>query len=124
MTNYDLIRIMPCDELAEFLTKFWKRCESEDNDFCVGRKVIPKKVLAWLMQDVKGNPEEWELESIEILNLKPRIYEALYEAGVRTLGELIRLRAYDIRKIPHIGESGLGEIIISVNGYTGMKIPD
>lgn len=124
MTNFDLIQIMPRDELVDFLVTFVKRCNAADSKLCVGVRVIPEKVSMWLAQDVRGEPEGWESESIEILNLKPRIYEALFTAGVRTLGDIIRLRAYDMRKIPHIGESGLEEIITSVKVHTNLKIPD
>ena len=124
MTLMDLVQIMPRDEFVSFLAKFGRMCIANDENVCNVERVSGTKITEWLMKDIHGEPEEWESESIKKLELKPRTYEALYTAGIRTLGDIIKLRAYDLKKIPHIGESGISDIIASVEQYTGCKIPD
>lgn len=122
MTNYDLIQLMPKGKLAELFLDFALKCQAEDAKFFEFGIVRYDKIVEWLSEDIKGKPEDWEKEPISVLDLKPKIYEALYVSDIRTIGDLIKLRAYDIRKIPHIGDSGMNDILESVKQHFGFNM--
>ena len=122
MTNYDMIQLMPLGHLVEFLLDYGLKVQRSDKLFCDGDFISYAKITKWLTKDIKGDPAEWETEPISVLEIKPKIYEVLYTAGIHSLGDLIKLRAYDLLKIPHIGESGLIDVVQSLEKYTGWKL--
>ena len=107
MTNYDLIQMMPKNKLAELLLDFALKCQSEDDKFFDLGVVRYDKIEKWLSADIKGEPADWEHKFISALDINPSVYEALYVAGIRTLGDLVKYRAYDLKRIPHIGDRGV-----------------
>ena len=121
MTNYDLIQLMPKDKLTEFLLDFALKCQDEDEKFFNLGVVSFEKIDKWLSSDIKGEPEDWEKEHLSVLNISPYLYEALYVAGIRSLGDLIKYRAYDLKRIPHIGDKGVNQIIEQFEIYTGVR---
>lgn len=122
MTNYDLIQLMPKGRMAELFLDFALKCQAESETFFDLGVVRYDKIEKWLSEDIKGAPEEWEEEYISCLDIMPSIYEALYAAGIRTLGDLIKYRAYDLKRIPHIGEKGLEQIIKQFEAVTGARL--
>lgn len=112
MTNYDMIQIMPRKNYARFLVTFAKNYKGQSES----------EISEWLTRKVHGEDDEWEDKPISELDLKPQVYEALYASGVRTLGNLVRYRAYDLLRIPHIGEKGLQQIMEEFERITGKKI--
>lgn len=122
MTNYDLIQLMPKDKLVEFFLDFALKCQQEDEKFFDLGVVRFEKIEKWLSSDIRGEPEEWEKEHISVLNITPYVYEALYVAGIRTLGDLTKYRAYDLKRIPHIGDKGVNQILEQFEAITGIRL--
>lgn len=113
MTNFDLIRVMPIKKLAEFLCVFAKSYQTDEI-------IDQSKVERWLLKEVTH--EEWEDRPIAQLNLTPQVYEALYRAGIKTLGQLSRYREYDLLRMRNIGESGVQQIKDQFFYYTEKTI--
>ena len=122
MTNYDLIQMMPKSKLAELLLDFALKCQSEDDKFFDLGVVRYDKIEKWLSADIKGEPADWEHKFISALDINPSVYEALYVAGIRTLGDLVKYRAYDLKRIPHIGDRGVEQILTQFEMFTGVRI--
>ena len=121
MTNYDLIQLMPKNKLTEMLLDFALKCQAEDEKFFDLGIARYEKIEKWLSTDIKGEPNEWEKEHLSVLNITPYVYEALYVAGIKTLGDLMKYRAYDLKRIPHIGDKGVNQIIEQFEIYTGVR---
>lgn len=122
LTIYNMIQIMSKDKLADFLMEFRRMCERQDDKVSIKGIICKERIETWLSEENKKQPEEWEGFSIDILELKPKTYEALYAAGIRTMYELSHMRAYDLIKIPHIGESGVNDISERLEKVTGWKL--
>lgn len=122
MTNYDLIQLMPKPKLAELFLDFALKCQQEDEKFFDLGFVSMTKIEKWLADDIKGEPADWEKKYISVLDIPTSVYESLYVAGIRTLGDLARYRAYDLKRIPHIGEKGLSKILEQFEKTTGVRL--
>ena len=122
MTNYDLIQMMPKSKLAELLLDFALKCQAEDEKFFDLGVARYEKIEKWLSSDIKGEPQDWEKKYISELDVSPAIYEALYVAGIRTMGDLVKYRAYDLKRIPHIGEKGVYQIMEQFESLTGVRM--
>ena len=122
MTNYDLIQMMPRAKLAEMLLEFALKCQSEDDKFFDLGIARYEKIEKWLSSEINGVHEKWEEEYLSSLDIPPYIYEALYAAGVRTLGDLSKYRAFDLKNIPHIGERGVVQILEQFETVTGARL--
>ena len=122
MTNYDFLQILPKNKMAEYLVSFALLCQSEDDKFFDVGIVSQEKIEKWLEADIKGDPPPWEKEYISTLDITPAVYESLFTRGIRTLGDLARLRAYDLKDIPKIGEKGVEQIVTSFMKVTGARI--
>lgn len=122
MTNYDLIQLMPRDKMTELFLDFALKCQMEDEKFFDLGVVRYDKIEKWLSEDISGEPKDWEKKFISVLDIPTSVYESLYVAGIRTLGDLFRYRAYDLKRIPHIGEKGLSKILEQFERVTGIQI--
>lgn len=123
MTIYNMVQLLSKENLADFLMEFRRMCERQDERVCIKGIICKERIERWLSEEKNDNAEEWEDKSIAELELKPKIYETLYAAGIKTIGELCRMRAYDLAKIPHIGEIGVKDISETVESAVGWKIP-
>lgn len=112
MTNIDSIRAMPPKEFSKFLYSVYLSC-----CICCGHKgscsptdKCREEIEKWLTQEKE--PVRTELDDIPIdaLQLRPSIYDSLYKAGMRTVGDVRRYTAYDLSKIPHLGDKAVQEI--------------
>ena len=122
MTNYDLIQMMPKSKLVELLLDFALKCQAEDEKFFDLGVARYEKIEKWLSTDIKGEPQDWEKKFISEMDIPPAIYEALYVAGIRTFGDLAKYRAYDLKRIPHVGEKGVYQIIEQFETLTGVRM--
>ena len=122
MTNYDLIQLMPKFKLTELFLDFALKCQSEDEKFFDLGVVRYDKIEKWLSEEIKVEPKDWEKKYISVLDIPTSVYESLYAAGIRTLGDLFRYRAYDLKRIPHIGEKGLAKILEQFEKATGVQL--
>ena len=122
MTNFNMIQLMDKSKLADFLMEFRHMCEEQDERVTIKGIICKEKIEHWLSVDDSECEEEWERKPIAELELKPKIYEALYAAGIITIGTLCRMRAYDLMKIPHIGESGVKDISEIIEYKFGWKL--
>ena len=122
MTNYDLIQLMPKEKLVELFLDFALKCQEEDDKFFDLGFASLTKIENWLSEDIKGEPSEWETKYLSELDIPTSIYESLYVAGIRTLGDLFKYRAYDLKRIPHIGEKGLARLLEQFETITGVKL--
>lgn len=122
MTNYDLIQMMPKSKLAETFLEFALKCQVEDDKYFDLGIARYDKIEKWLSEDINVIYERWAEEYISSLNLSPSIYEALYATGIRTLGDLAKYRAFDLKRIPHIGEKGVTQILEQFEMVTGAKL--
>lgn len=122
MTNFNRIQLMTKDTFADFLMEFRRMCERQDDRVCIKGIICKEKIEYWLSQEDVEEPKEWEQKPIAELGLKPKIYESLFTAGIVTIGDLVRMRVYDLAKIPHIGETGIQEIKEIIEDRYGFKI--
>ena len=122
MTNYDLIQLMPKDKMTDLFLDFALKCQDEDDKFFDLGFASYDKIDKWLSEEIKVEPKDWEKKYISILDIPTSVYESLYVAGIRTLGDLFRYRAYDLKRIPHIGEKGLTRILDEFEKATGVQL--
>lgn len=122
MTNYDLIQMMPKDKLTEMLLDFALKCQEEDEKFFDVGIARYDKIEKWLSSNVKGDPADWEKDFISVLDIQPSVYQALYMQGIRTLGDLAKYRAYDLKRIPHIGDKGVEQILEQFEFASGVRL--
>lgn len=122
MTNYDLIQLMPKSKLAHFMIEFLTAYRNGDKAIFPDRIASEEIIEAWLSKSVREETEEWEKLPIAKLDLTPSVYEALYVAGIVYFGDLMKYRAYDLMRIPHIGESGLKQILERFETETGARL--
>lgn len=122
MTNYDLMQMMPKDKLTEMLLDFALKCQEEDEKFFDVGIARYDKIEKWLSSNVKGDPADWEKDFISVLDVQPSVYQALYMQGIRTLGDLAKYRAYDLKRIPHIGDKGVEQILEQFEFASGVRL--
>lgn len=122
MTNYDLIQMMPKDKLTEMLLDFALKCQEEDEKFFDVGIARYDKIEKWLSSNVKGDPADWEKDFISVLDIQPSVYQALYMQGIHTLGDLAKYRAYDLKRIPHIGDKGVEQILEQFEFASGVRL--
>ncbi len=122
MTNYDLMQMMPKDKLTEMLLDFALKCQEEDEKFFDVGIARYDKIEKWLSSNVKGDPADWEKDFISVLDIQPSVYQALYMQGIRTLGDLAKYRAYDLKRIPHIGDKGVEQILEQFEFASGVRL--
>lgn len=78
--------------------------------------------MEWLLTEKEIIPEFWDEVQIEELGLSANIFKLLYEAGIVSIGQLSRYTAYDLSKIPHLGEKSIQEIETKLSGTTGLHL--
>lgn len=122
MTTYDLIQLMPKRKLSEFLIDFLTAYKNGDKNIFPDRTASAESIERWLSQTIHEDTPGWETIPIAHLDLTPSIYEALYVAGIRCYGDLLKYRAFDLIRIPHIGESGLKQILENFEKETGARL--
>ena len=122
MTNYDLMQMMPKDKLTKMLLDFALKCQEEDEKFFDVGIARYDKIEKWLSSNVKGDPADWEKDFISVLDIQPSVYQALYMQGIRTLGDLAKYRAYDLKRIPHIGDKGVEQILEQFEFASGVRL--
>jgi len=120
VTNFERIRLMSSRELKDWY------CEGRDCGECPFGTQIVCGFYAWLYAsaDEDGSKEHppWYEEPLETLNLGVRAYRALYESGIRTLGQLSELRAFDLQGIFAVGSNYAQEIAERMEAYCGKPM--
>ena len=122
MTNFDLIQLMPKRKLSEFLIEFLIAYKNGDKDIFPSGTASAEVIETWLSRTIYEDSTGWEMTPIAKLDLTPSVYEALYVAGIMYYGDLLKYRAFDLIRIPHIGESGLKQILERFESATGARL--
>ena len=122
MTIYDLVQLMPRRKLASFLIDFLTAYKEGDEKIFPNKIASEETIEEWLSQNIHEEVSGWETTPIAKLDLTPSVYEALYVAGITYYGDLLKYRAFDLIRIPHIGESGLKQIMERFEAATGARL--
>ena len=124
MTNIDSIKRFDEKEMSKFLYSVYLSCCICCNrrGRCTPSDNCREKIQEWLSTEI-DHPEDHVKEiPLEELDLTPRVYESLHQARIHTVGELEHYTAYDLAKIPHLGEKSISEIVQKIKSNTGTDL--
>ena len=124
MTNIDYIRSLPPRELSKFLYSVYLSCCicCSHQGSCSPTDRCREEIMQWLTQEKDVEKKKWDDMPIDQMGLTPSVFNGLYKAGIHTVGELTRYTAYDLSKIPHLGEKAVKEIEAQIFKITKNRI--
>ena len=120
MTNYDSILQLSIPEMSKFLYSVYLSCCicCNKKGKCTPTDSCRERIEEWLTSPTETKNTNLEECSVEELGLNPKIFECLHQAGIVTIGELTNYTAYDLSKIPHLGEKSIAEIVSKLKETT------
>lgn len=124
MTNYDHICNLSPNEMSKLLYSVYLSCCicCNKRGTCSPTDRCREHIEDWLKSE-KDHPKT-DLHNVPVddLNLTPRVFECLHQAGITSIGELVNYTAYDLSRIPHLGNKSVVEIICKVKETTGIDL--
>ena len=79
------------------------------------RGIKVEKAMAVMRDGVSWDEGQWDAHALELvlgdLSIKSPVYHCLARAGLRTIGDLVRLDFEQILKIKHLGKTVVAEVV-------------